>query len=60
MIVQKLLKQPILLITSINGALGGLVSITAAAGTIDPGYALIVGSIGGAVVYFGDELLLKF
>ncbi len=59
-LLQKLLKQPVLLVTTINGALGGLVSITAGAGTMSPVFALVAGFVGGFVVYFGERLLLKF
>lgn len=58
-LIQKLFKQPVLLVTSINGALGGLVSITAGAGTMAPAFALIAGFVGGMVVFFGERLLLK-
>ena len=57
--IQKLLKHPILLVTTVNGALGGLVSITAGAVTMSPGFAFLSGIIGAVVVFFGEKLLLR-
>jgi len=58
-IALKIFREPILLVTTVNGALGGLVSITAGAATMSPTYALIAGFIGGFVVFFGEKLILK-
>ncbi|MEE8401345.1 MAG: ammonium transporter [Candidatus Hydrothermarchaeaceae archaeon] len=47
---------------SINGLIAGLVAITAPAGSVDPWAAVVIGAIGGAVVYFGyrfNENVLK-
>ena len=57
--VMKLLKENVLLVSSINGALGGLVSVTAGAAVISPLFAAISGFIGGFIVLFGERLLLK-
>lgn len=57
--IQKLLKKPILLVGSINGALGGLVSVTAGTATMEPVYGLVAGFIGGIVVYAGERFLLR-
>ncbi len=54
-----LLKQPVLMTTSINGALGGLVGITAGCATMTPGAALLTGLVSGGVVVFGTTALLK-
>ena len=43
-----------------NGALGGLVSVTAAADVIDPAFALLAGIIGGIIVVTTTDLLGKF
>jgi len=43
----------------LNGALGGLVAITAEPLTPSPIMAIIIGGIGGLVVYFGTLLLIR-
>ncbi len=43
----------------VNGALGGLVSITANCHVVTPGEAMLIGIIGGAIVFYGDRLLEK-
>jgi Amt family ammonium transporter len=40
-----------------NGALGGLVAITASAAFVSPLAALVIGAIAGVIVYFGVHLL---
>ena len=55
----KCFRQPVLLVSTVNGALGGLVSITAGAATMTPLFAILAGLIGGFVVFVGERLLLK-
>lgn len=43
-----------------NGALGGLVGITAGADLFHPSAAVAVGAIGGTLVYAGDRLLERW
>ncbi|MCY1348267.1 Ammonia channel [compost metagenome] len=49
--------RPILLTTTINGSLGGLVGITAGCASMLPGFAMLTGLIAGFVVVFGSRLL---
>tara|TARA_Y100000590_G_scaffold441610_1_gene568605 strand:+ start:1751 stop:3034 length:1284 start_codon:yes stop_codon:yes gene_type:complete len=46
-------------IQMLNGALGGLVAITAEPLMPSPLLAIIIGGIGGAIVIFGSQLLIK-
>ena len=49
--------SPILLTTTANGALGGLVGITAGCGSMAPGFAILTGLIAGFVVVYGMALM---
>ena len=55
------LSRPIMgrvdLITSLNGAIAGLVAITAGPDIVDHYFAVIIGAIGGAIVVLGVKLL---
>jgi len=44
----------------VNGCLGGLVSVTAGANAMAPGFALLSGIIGGAIVVISAETLNRF
>tara|TARA_B100000579_G_C22777082_1_gene827198 strand:+ start:4 stop:1125 length:1122 start_codon:yes stop_codon:yes gene_type:complete len=46
-------------IQMLNGALGGLVAITAEPLMPSPFLAIIIGGLGGAIVVFGSQLLIK-
>jgi Amt family ammonium transporter len=50
-------RTPLLLTNSVNGALGGLVSVTAGCTVMDPAFAMLAGLIGGSVVILGSRLL---
>ena len=55
------LSRPIMgrvdLITSLNGAIAGLVAITAGPDIVDHYFAVIIGAIGGAIVVLGVRLM---
>lgn len=44
----------------INGSLAGLVSSTAGAATMDPGFAMLTGFIAGFIYLLGEEILRSF
>lgn len=44
---------------ALNGALGGLVSVTASTDIITPGEALFIGAVGGVLMYFTINLFEK-
>ena len=57
LMTQRLLRQPILMSLGVNGAIGGLVAITAPCATVTPAFALLIGAIGGAISVLGASLL---
>jgi len=46
--------------SAINGALGGLVAITACCNCVAPWAACVIGAVAGIIIVFGGTLLLKF
>ncbi|MBP6749105.1 MAG: ammonium transporter [Xanthomonadaceae bacterium] len=52
-------RRPLLMSAVINGALGGLVSITAGAKYIDPAFAVIAGLVGGMICVVGPAVLQR-
>jgi len=53
-------KRGFLMVMIVNGALGGLVSVTAGVDNLAPGYALLSGLLGGAIVVSSAEVLNRF
>jgi Amt family ammonium transporter len=51
--------SPILLTSTINGSIAGLVGITAGCATMSPGFAIITGLVAGAISVWGAKWLLK-
>ncbi|MBM7061659.1 ammonium transporter [Pseudomonas sp. UL073] len=49
--------RPVLLTSTINGSLGGLVGVTAGCASMLPGFAMLTGLIAGCLVVFGSQLL---
>jgi Amt family ammonium transporter len=47
-------------IQMLNGAIAGLVSITAGPDTPSPFAAILIGGVGGVIVVYGTQLLYKF
>ncbi|MFK5979677.1 MAG: ammonium transporter [Rhizobiaceae bacterium] len=60
MILMQLLYKKVDVTMALNGALAGLVSITAEPLTPDPLMAIIIGGIGGVIVVFAVPMLDKF
>jgi Amt family ammonium transporter len=58
-IVSRLVTGKTDVIMMLNGALGGLVAITAEPLAPSPFLAIIIGAVGGIIVFFGTGLLLK-
>ena len=59
-IITRLVNGKTDVIMMLNGALGGLVAITAEPLTPTPLMAIIIGSIGGIIVIVGTEALTRF
>ncbi len=59
-IIQYWTKKYIDVFLVINGVIGGLVAITANCHSVTPIQAFMIGSIGGAIVFYGDAILEKF
>ncbi|ACL71309.1 ammonium transporter [Thioalkalivibrio sulfidiphilus HL-EbGr7] len=57
LILLAILRQPVLLTTTVNASIGGLVGITAGAATMDPHFAVVTGLVSGMIVVAGTRLL---
>jgi Amt family ammonium transporter len=55
-----ILRRPILLTQNVNGAIGGLVAITAGCAVMEPLFAVFTGLVAGLVVVLGGDLLEAF
>ena len=58
-IISRLVSGKTDVVMMLNGALGGLVAITAEPLAPSPLLAVIIGAIGGIIVFYGTKLLLK-
>lgn len=56
-LLMAVLRKPILMTTTINGALGGMVAICAGCSRYEPQYAIIVGLVAGLLVVLGMDAL---
>jgi len=54
------LRQPILMTRTVNGALGGLVAVTAGCKTMSPEYAIYAGAVAGLLIAAGERVLEQF
>ncbi len=59
LLAMKMFGSPILMTRTINGALGGLVAITAGCKTMDPAFAALAGFVAGMLVPLAEALLLR-
>jgi len=50
-------RRPILMTTTVNGSIGGLVAITAGCATMEPMFAVITGLVAGLVLVGGEAFL---
>lgn len=57
LVAQRSTASPVLLTSTVNGSIGGLVGITAGCASMAPGYAAFTGLIAGCVVIYGMRLL---
>lgn len=53
-------KRGFLMVMIVNGCLGGLVSVTAGVDQLAPGFALLIGIIGGIIVVASATVLTRF
>jgi len=60
MLSTKIFRQPILLTGTVNGSLGGLVSITAGCASMDPQFAIITGLLAGFIAHLGSRFIASF
>ena len=52
--------KPIMMTTTVNATIGGLVSVTAGADNMAPGIAIITGLLSGALLVWGTALLERY
>lgn len=52
-------KRPVTLVGCVNGSLAGLVSITAGCASMEPGFALLTGLVGGMIVLLFTPLFTR-
>ncbi len=56
-LMQRMLGAPVLMTHSVNGAIAGLVAITAGCASMTTGFAVLTGLVGGVVMVLGSRLL---
>ncbi len=56
----RLFQQPILLTGTVNGSLGGLVSVTAGCASMEPHFAIVTGLIAGFITLVGPRFITSF
>lgn len=52
-------RRPILMTLTVNGALGGLVAVTAGADVLTPPFAIVAGLIGGSITVVGWNIMAR-
>ena len=58
-IVMSLTGKPILMTTTVNATIGGLVSVTAGTDVLTPGMAIVTGMISGGILVWGSDFLQR-
>jgi Amt family ammonium transporter len=57
LLMMYLSRRPVLLTTTVNGSIGGLVGITAGCASMEPMFAAMTGLVAGVIVVLGSDLL---
>ncbi|WP_370315298.1 ammonium transporter [Thalassolituus sp.] len=60
LLILTLMQRPVLLTSTVNGSIAGLVGITAGCATMEPVFAIITGVVSGIIATLGQDLMLRW
>lgn len=60
LLTMALTRRPVLMTTTVNGSVAGLVAITAGCATMEPLYAIVTGAVAGVLLVLAGDLLDRF